>query len=314
MSLKPKYKKIGFLILCLSNLDSLWAASCHSGGGGQVMNVLVSDQRYQLGGSTQYRSVEGQFDPYGHYSANSPGTSKQSYVTTVGGAFRINDEWQVGASLPMIHNDYAFSTQHHTATNMGDPALEARYLFWEDLNFLTFHPEVSFYGGARLPLGNSIHHSHDTYDADVTGDGTTTLHGGISVSKLYRPVRLSFDSAFFYPMTKHVTHMHDKPVSSPYAMKAGNRIQTTEGMTYLFNGWSSSLGLKQMWQFETSVDGQDSQGSAARLFSSQAGLNYFYAEFWTVGISYETSFPFYKYEVNQPYAQTVALSITYSAF
>ena len=196
---------------------------------------------------------------------------------------------------------------------MGDPAVEARYLLWEDLNFLTFHPEISLYGGARVPVGRSVHHSHDPYGADITGDGSTTIHAGLSTSKLYRPIKLSLDGAFFYPVSKHVTHMRNEAVDSPYELKPGNRIQTTESIAYLFNGWSSTLGLKQLWQFKTSVDGQDSQGSAARLFTTQVGLNYFYADFWSLGTSYETTFPFYRYEVNQPYAQTVALSITYSA-
>ncbi|MBI2521872.1 MAG: hypothetical protein HYV97_15760 [Bdellovibrio sp.] len=310
--LKPKFKTFLLAALCLGYFDNLLASSCHSGGGGQVINVLSSEQHFQLGASTQYRSVEGQFDPYGNYRANSPETTKQSFITTIGGAFRLNDDWQIGASAPMIHNDYEISMQNHSSTAMGDPAIEARYMLWEDLNFLTFHPEISLYGGARLPMGNSIHHSHDPYGADITGEGVTTLHAGIASSKLYRPIKFSLDASFFYPLKKYVTHLHNEPISSPYTMKTGNRVQTSESIAYLFNGWSSTLGLKQLWQFETSVDRQSTQGSAARLFTTQIGFNYFYADVWTIGVSYETAFPFYRYEANQPYAQTVALSMTYS--
>jgi hypothetical protein len=40
-------------------------------------------------------------------------------------------------------------------------------------------------------------------------------------------------------------------------------------------------------------------------------VNYFYDASWGVGLSYETAFPFYQYIANQPYAQAVALAVTY---
>src|ERR1035437_249590 len=188
---KFKFFLVMLLTISLRFAVQAVASSCCAGSGGQSICVLPSEQRYQLGVSTLYRSIEGHFDPYGAYTANDQTTSQRAIITTVGGAYRLNDDWQIGVSIPVIHNDFNFAGSPHTATTLGDPAIEGRYLLWEDLNFLTFRPQLTFYGGVRLPLGESVYTSNDLYDTNVTGDGTATLHAGINASKLYRPVKLS---------------------------------------------------------------------------------------------------------------------------
>lgn len=316
MFLKQTFKTTIFAVLltatALQTGPRAWASSCCAGSGGQSICVLPEEQRYQIGVSTLYRSVEGQFDRYGEYTSNNNDTSKKSVTTTVGGAYRFNDEWQLGFSLPVVHNEYKFSNQRHSATELGDPTLEARYLLWDDLNFLKFRPQLVFYGGARFPLGNSVYSSRDLYDTNVTGDGTYTLHAGVDASKIYRPVKLTLDGAFFFPFSKHVTQMRGTDLSSPYSLKPGNRIQTIESVTYLHNEkWSATLGIKQLWEFETSVNGNSVSGSATRLFTSLASINFFYEGVWSIGTTYETAYPFYSYIANQPFAQSVSLAVTY---
>ncbi len=302
-----------FVFICFSVPS--YASSCCAGSGGQSLCVLPSEQSYQLGASSAYRSIEGRFDPYGQYTANKEGDRIRSIVTVLGAAYRLNHDWQLGLSVPITSNQQSFSGKNHGATSLGDPAFEARYTFLEDLSFLTFRPGLTFYGGVRLPVGKSIYNSTDPYNADAVGDGTTTFHMGLNASKIYSPIKLTFDSAFFYPFSKKVTEMRGDPVSSPYPLKSGNKVQLLESAGYLVNEhWSGTLGVKQLWIFESSLNSEPVLGSAGRLFSSLITLNYFHNASLGLGLTYETAFPFYHYLANQPYVQQISLAATYGGF
>lgn len=288
------------------------AASCCAGGGGQTLCVLPAEQGYQVGLSNTVRSVRGDFDPYGDYSSFPAGTSTSQIVTVFGGAYRVNDDWQLGLSVPFTTSLQTMAEVTHRASASGDPALEGRYLLWEDLAFLTFRPQLAFYGGLRVPFGTSIYTTRDPMALDAVGDGVMTLHAGVNAAKLFRPVKWSMDAAVFYPRLHTVDKMRGEAVALPYTFKLGNRLQLAESANYLINQeWSATMGFKQVWTAHSLVGGVESEGSAQRLFTTATSVNYFYDNAWSVGLSYETEFPFYRYEVNQPYAHSVALAITY---
>lgn len=302
MFLKRHYNFL-LVVGALSSATTSFASSCCGSSGGQSISILPPEQRYQLGLSTLYRSVAGRFDPYGDYLENEAGLADRYLITTLGFSYRFNDQWQAGMSMPFVYNSRIDQGQSRSAARLGDPALEGRYLFLEDKTFLTFRPELTFYGGLRAPIGNAIYSSDNPYDANVAGDGTYTMYGGFNAAKLYRPVKVSFDGAFFYPFSKNV---------SQSTLKLGNRIQLIEsGSYFVTEKWSTTLGLRQLWQSEAAVDGVAASGSAARLFSTLMTVNFLHQETWSFGATYETAFPFYQYLANQPNAQTVSLAATY---
>ncbi len=312
MFLKPHFSFYITAILLLISAQESFASSCCAGGGGQSICVLPAEQSYQLGLTTNYRYIRGEFDPYGNYTSYPSSTSSQQIITTAGGAYRLNDEWQLGLSVPFTRAQQNTATSSHHATAMGDPAVEGRYLLWEDLAFLRYRPQLSLYAGARFPFGTSVYNTTDPYALDAVGDGTTTFHMGANASKLYRPMKYTLDSTFFYPMSKQVNEMRGQPVSSPYDLKLGNRIQLAESAAYLVNEhWSITGGLRQLWVFQSKMNGNSVNGSAQRLFTSLASLSYSYDNSWALGLTYETAFPFYRYQANQAYAQSVAMAVTY---
>jgi hypothetical protein len=319
MSLKQN-SNLKLLSLCITILllgvkAPAFASSCCAGSGGQSLCVLPSEQRYQFGISTAYRFIGGHFDPYGNYAALPEGDLLQSVVTTVGTAYRLYDDWQLGLSVPLFNNQNKISGNRASATALGDPAIEARYTLWEDLSFLKLRPQLTFYSGARLPLGKSIDQSSEPYSANAVGDGFTTLHAGMNVSKIYSPIKISFDASYFYPFRKAVTNMRGHRLTSPYTLQSGNKIQLTESVSYLFSEhWSSTLGLKQLWIAESAIDDNSVLGSAGRLYATLLSLNYFYNSSWGVGLTYETAFPFYRYLANQAYMQAVSVAAVYGSF
>ncbi len=318
MFLQKLSSKVFYFIFLIAwiflNPVSLYAQSCHGGGGGQVLAVLSSGQRYQLAHATSYRLTQGRFDPYGRYIEEAPSTSYRSLVTLWGAAYRLSESWQAGLTLPFIYNDYSISTLERSSASLGDPIGEIRYLLWEDLGFLKYRPSVSFYGGIRIPLGKSLAESSDPLGTDVTSDGILTPHLGISLSKIYSPLKLTWDGSFFYPFQKTISKMRGKSIPS-YVLKNGNRFQMAQSISYLLNEHvTGSLGIKQMWQRPNLNDVQIVWGSAARLFSTLASLSYAPNTSWGFTLSYDNAFPFYRYLVNQPKTKTFLVAGLYNGF
>lgn len=313
MFLKQNYNIFWLYALVIMSVPSLsQAATCCAGGGGQSICVLPAEQRYQLGLSNTYRTIKGEYDPYGYYTSNSNGTSSDQMVSVLGGAYRISDEWQLGLSVPFTTNQQKISGDAKQGSSMGDPAVEARYLIWEDLAFLQFRPQLALYAGVRLPLGTSVYTTSDPYALDAVGDGTTTVHFGVNASKLYRPLKITFDGAYFHPLSINVDKLRGKSVTDPYQLTLGNRFQFSEGVAYLFNErWSTGVGFRQLWVLQSSINGNEVDSSAQRLYSSTANVNYSYDNSWSVALSFETVFPFNGYEANQPDAEAVSLALTY---
>ncbi len=303
-------------ILMGLNLQAIsHASSCCAESGGQSLCVLPSSQNSQFGLSTAYRSNKGRFDPYGEYTPTKDVNSSQTITTLFGAAYRVSEDSQVGLSLPLVSNFRRLSGKNYRATSFGDPTLEWRYNLWEDLSFLTYRPQLTLYGGVRIPLGKSFYNSSDPYLVDVVGDGTTTLHAGLNTSKIFQPIKFTLDGALFYPISKNVTKVQGVPISSPYFFKSGNRIQLIESAGYLINEhWSGTLSLKQLWNFNNKMNGEIIAGSAGRLFSTQTTLNYFYDTALGFGITYETAFPFYRYLANQPNIESVSIAAIYGGF
>lgn len=318
--LKSKFKAVmtsllGILFavtLILTGNDFALAASCHGGGGGESVCVLTLEQNIQLGITTSLRDIKGEFDPYGHYTPNPIGNTTTTWTTVIGSAIRLNEDWQLGVSLPVMQTKQVINNEPISHTGIGDPSVEGRYTLWEDLAFLVYKPELSFYVGARLPLGKSIYESTHVSGADITGSGFVTAHVGATAAKLYRPVRIAVDGALFYPFAKEVQKIRNTPISTPYQLKSGNRFQLSESVTYLpTTQWSGTLGFRQLWSLESSIDGSSVSGSAGRSFWGMIALGYFQDD-WSYGLSYETSFPFERYFANQSRSDAFTLNAAFN--
>lgn len=306
---RPAYFWLTLFLLAF--LEVGHASSCCSGGGGQSICVLTSEQEYQIGFSSSVQQVDGRFDPYGNFRPNEQGTSLGSFTTTFGGAYRLGNDWQIALSVPIVRNERSYSNQLHIANGIGDSIAEGRYLLWEDLAFLSYRPQLVFYGGIRLPTGRSVYDSSGLTEVDVTGDGYVTLHAGASLAKLKRPLSFGADASIYYPMSKEVSAIRGNSIS-PYIYKAGNKVQLTEAISYLQNEKISyALGLKQQLQFESTVSGTNVAGSAARLYTTTASLNYYYSSNLNFTFSFETPYPFESFSVNQARAQSLSVSLFY---
>src|SRR3989338_512258 len=289
-------------------------SGCHGGGGSQTL-VLLPTQYYQFGISTSYQFMKGSFDSYGFYNPTPSHSSLSSMTMALGAGMRFLEFWQGAFSLPMIHRNQTTPQKNYSATALGDPVLEIRHTFLEDVGFLPYQPELNFYGGVKLPLGTSVYTSSDPSEIDVVGDGMTTVHTGFNTAKLYRPFKFSLDGSFFYPFQKKVTQIRNVSLETPYVLKSVNLMQLIENISFLLNNhWNSALGIKELWILKSKKDKTIVEGSAGRLFSTTASLSYAYDVSWNVGMSYETAFPFYRYAVNQPHSHSFSVALNYGIF
>lgn len=311
--LKLIFKTFLMTLIVLSG-GSVWAASCHGGGGGET-TVLSAGQKVQFGMATSYRVIQGSFDPYGRYQSLDSDSSSRFLTTTWNGGIRLNEAWQLGWAIPLIHIQRELRGNPYSATSLGDSVLETRYTVLEDFGRLSYFPELNVLTGIRLPLGTSVYDTSDVRGMDVVGDGVSTIHGGVNISKLVRPLRLSLGGTFYYPWEKRVTKMRGIAVAEPYALKSGNRILLEESLSYLItNHWNSSVGIKELWSLKSNRNGETINGSASRIFSTLMSLGYAVDVSWNVALGYETLFPFYKYAVNQPNAHTASVAVQYGVF
>ncbi len=302
-----------FILPFLLWSEGLVAAGCHGGGGGETL-VLPSGQRYQFGLATSYRLIQDSFHPYGGDPPQSENSSLNSLTTSWSGGARVSESWQFSWALPLTYNKYVIGGKDHSQASFGDPILETRYTFLEDVRFLWYQPELSFYGGVRLPLGTSTYNSRDPYGADVAGEGLTIFHSGIGAAKLFRPFKFTLNGGFYYPLEKKVEQIRNVNVT-PYDFKSGNRIVLNGGLNYLINNhWTTSVGVKGLWTLKSKKDQDVIEGSSGRLFSMTASLGYAYDVSWSMALNYETLFPFYKYGVNQQNSNTFSLALNYGIF
>lgn len=304
-------KAIFFAVFFLAFFPEFsWAASCCAGSGGQTITVLPAEESYQFGASFSFRSIEGHFDPYGFYGSLSKTDYSETYTTIFGGAYRLGEAWQVAASLPVVNRRETYSETSNSTTGLGDIVLEGRFTLWDDLFFL-IRPSLDFYAGMRLPTGTSVYTSNDPTGIDAVGDGVWTPYIGASVSKMVRPFRFGIDGSYSRSFSKTVSQNKGTDIL-PYSTKPGNKIKTSETISWLANlNWSVSLGLHQLWQSEASMNGEQVSGSAARSYSSSLGVALSDGN-WRFSIAYEAIFPFYPYVVNQPNFGALSASIIFA--
>lgn len=306
-----KFKAILFFLIAQPFFSqNSYAFSCHGGGGGGFR--LASDQHFQFGIATSYRTIQGWFDSLGYYTSNEGNIFFRTMTTILGGGYRFSENFSFALNIPFVFRTQQLKEQKDSYASFGDPSMEVTYKVWDDLHFLRFRPELNLYGGIHLPLGISPYNSKDLSGGDIVGQGFNVLYGGFNISKLYRPLKFGLDGSGFFPFSRKVTHVRGENLSESYLLKRGNQCQLVETISYLFNSnWNISMGFKQFWQLHSKMKRAKIMTSAERLFSSIAALNYTYDSGWNLGINFETIFPFYRYLVNQPSFQTISLSFTY---
>jgi hypothetical protein len=278
--------------------------------------VSVTDEplhlnSYQINFSNSLRAQQGGFDQFGAYHSYPAGSDAWSYTSNIGGSYRLSQKWEVDASASFRKSESTFPTGDKNSFSYGSPTFDVKY-------HLGLWPHLVIYAGASPGWVYGKNHTDGNPTAslyDDFGDGNfmgAAANAGIGASRSIHRFRIAFNAGTIVPFTTRM-YPTDPPNAPSYVMRAGNRYQLSEGLGYtLSDQWGLNGGFKQMWGMDSSVEGTSTANTAGRLFTTNFGATYNSSPQWRWMASFETSYPFYSYIVNQSYAPAVSLGVTYA--
>jgi hypothetical protein len=278
-----------------------------------VVNAPVQINNYDLGFSSSVRVPQGGFDAQGNYVAYPAGSSSWSDTTNLNGSYRFSQQWEGGLTLPIRESRTFFPTGSTTSTSINVPQLFGRY-------HLGTPAHLVLHGGLSLPYRYRYSQTNGNPSASLPEDSgdASTLSGsavrfGIGGSHSINRFRFAADVSMTAPFAAD-SNMSDAPPGTPTVpVRKGDQILLSEGLAYTISPqWNVNGGLRQIWQGDTYSNGQDVTGTASRVFSTSLGASYLPDFTWRWTASFDTQYPFYSYAVNQPYAPSVSIGLTYS--
>ncbi len=277
-----------------------------------VTEPILPIQQFDVGLSSSLKAAQGTFDNYGIYTAYPNGSESISYMTTLKADYRFSQRWDAGFALPIRQSELQLPTGSRESTTLGGAQLSGRYHAGTGAHIVV-------HGGIALPWKWSSSKVVGTPAASIAPDtgsdsmpNGTSVHLGVGTSHTFGRIRLAYDFTTTYAFAS-TPNFNDGSVSDPnVSVRPGMRYSIREGVSYaLDQNWFIDAGLNQMWIMDTHVNGVDSDGTGSRAFTTTVGVGYKGGEKWRINVAYETSFPFYGYEVNLPYAPTFSFGLTY---
>jgi hypothetical protein len=290
----------------------LFSVSAHA-----VEEVSVTDEpvvvgHYQFNAGTAVRAVQGTFDPYGQYAAYPDGSKAVSVMTNLGGSYRFTKRGEASISANISNSNSDFPTGSMESTSVSGPLTDVRYHLglWPHL---IIHVGVSpgLHAGTRSETGNPTASLPDNF-GDGTYNGAAT-HVGIGGARSVGRFRFAFDVNTIIPFATSRVLSDMATNSTPVSMRTGDQFLLSQGLAYNFNRkWSLNGSIREDWGASSTQDGEDTPNTKSRLFSSSLGASYAPDETWRWLVTYSTSYPFYNYAVNESYAPSVMLGLTYA--
>lgn len=290
------------------------AALADVGAEVSVTDEPVKVSNYDFGLMNSLRAAQGTFDPYtGAYVPYPAGSSSWSNMTSLNGTYRFSKEWELGLSLPIFESRTIFPTGSITSTSVSIPQLLARYHFGTEAH-LVGHVGLSLpykYRYSNIQGEPSASLPEDSGDAaTLSGFAVRT---GLGASHSIKRFRFAFDASVTTAIPTDA-NLDDAPVGTPNSETwKGEQFLLNEGLAYTLSPeWLVNGGLQQIWQCSSRAAGAIVDGSAGRLFSTSLGVGYTPVGDWRWIASVSTPYPFYAYAVNQAYAPSVSVGVTYT--
>jgi hypothetical protein len=286
-----------------------------------VTEAPILKEEIQLSMMTNYRETNGSFDPYGTYSAYPTGSSVWSTIQVYNLSYRFEGPFEVGMSFATRYSQSTFPTGYQQSQSFGSPSVNGRYHIALDRQ-----THLIFHAGFGMPYKFSSRKSSGDPSASMNTDGDLSapvgapMGGfnarlGTGISKSFRslPIRLSADATFTHPFSS-TAEINDGPQDFlTQSVQRGNQFSLSEGAGYsLSRFWLVSVGFRQAMSTDSYTDGEDMTGTASRLMATNFGITYMAKKDWRVTASYDTEYPFYSYVVNQPYAPSVSVGLSYT--
>lgn len=283
-----------------------------------VADTPIEIGNYTFGMRSAFRLIGGVFDEYGNYTNYPNGSQAWSLMTSLSASYRFSRFLEGDVSVPLRQSEVDSTTGSSDTTSMGGPSLSVRAHLgtWAHLVFhggFTFMSPPAFIRSSEGDTSMSLPQN--------LGDGAAagpSVNWGLGGFRSLGKFRFALDAMMVYYFN-WAQDMSESPPDTPQLwIQPGMRFQLSETGGYaLTRKWTALLGFHQAWQLDTfsstaGLPSIDALGTANRTYSSSVGAAFAPDHHWRFTASFDTPFPFYDYAVNQAYAPSVSLSMTYS--
>lgn len=290
-------KKLAFLAYFVLSTNA-WAAACCAGGSAKSFITLARLQTYEVGLSTTFRDVYGEYNLYGDLEE----TQKNQTATLLFGAgARLTQELQVSLAMPLVNQRNAFGTSPTSRSGLGDITLGAQYIALESLFLDDWWPTITVLGGAKLPTGTE-EEMRNGRRFPGTGNGIWEPYLGVQAHKVFGAFSLLTRATF----TLRPAHA---------GVDRGDGIDLVESFTWLpFPELSATIGATQVWNFNDRIGGATRPDTATRGFTFFASPTYFLTRYWSIAAGVEATPSWERLGVNSQAFQSVSVTTRYGFY
>jgi len=286
-------KKIA-LLLCYALANPAWGAACCAGGSAKSFINLARLQTYEVGFSTTFRDVYGEYNLYGELEE-----TQRNQTTTLlfGAGARLTQDLQVSLTAPIVNQLNAFGPTPTSRLGLGDVVVGAQYIVLESLFIDDWWPTLTVLSGVKLPTG-SEEAIRDGRRIPGTGNGLWEPYAGLQLHKNFGDITLLARASF----TVRPPHL---------GLNRGDGVDLIESITWVARqDLSLALGATQNW------NGNDNgkPDSAMRTYSFFVSPTYFLTRYWSISAGIDATPSWDRVGVNSQAYQSISFTTRYGFY
>ncbi len=297
------------MVLCLASPEKILASACCVGGGGAKSFLNLEElESYELGISYSFSDSFGLFDPYGDlYETN----VNQMMAVSMGGAFRIAQNWDVYFVLPWVNQLSQYPGEIYTSNALGDVYGGVRTTLLRSLFYNDWYPTIMAYASLKFPSGQLERFLPNGSLYLGTGDGTYAPTVGVNLSKEILPWLFYFTASY----TPHFLATLPAPTGGIMQYLKGDIYDITESLAYVASRrLSASLGFEQTWSTEAYVNGVIQPLSSTRVGSAFVAGTYFLSRLCSLILGVSAAIPYSGFGENLLATRAITLTTKYGFF
>lgn len=272
-------------IFCLILEKPLARGAACCGGSFAAPSLITGDDSQQLTASVSRAQIIDDVFENGKWQKRA--NTELSETLKLEGAMLVSDQWQAGASLPILRRSLdsgSSSTANASSDGVGDISVDVGYEILPEWDYNVWRPRGLAFLQLTAPSGQSVWQSTDPQQLDVRGRGVWALGVGTVLSKVILP--------FDVQTTAEIHRSFDRSVESPQAQGEVNLKPGWGGSVYIGGGWSRKsirVGGGIAWNYEDAirVEGATrSDGTLERNATASVSLAYLISDEWAASAAY----------------------------
>ena len=280
---RPLIQGLFFAFTSIVSTSAAAASCCGGGAGSGVILPKFNDAMWDI--SISNEAYDGYWNQTGQHQADPADSDLLQRRLQFSYAYRIGEQWQVNASLPLVDNHNTYSGNNSQVTALGDTQISLWYEAFERVTCVykitgweSLKPSVYFGTSLTLPTGVSAYSDRVTNSFDITGLGFYRLDTHAIVEKTVYPWSISWQGSYGHHIERPINQEYGQAVT-PYDKQLGDRRSSTLAFAYTWflPGLAMlNLGLSHQYlkQDQTQYDGHSDPLSGFQKTGLGTSLSY----------------------------------------